>query len=402
MPGPDARIFVNGRELQAEKMPGGPCLEVDIAPALRPGRNVIALSSWAGRSVNLEGVRPTEEFGAVVEGFVLLDDGSFRRFGSGAGWKGTYLDADGWEQPDYDDAAWQAVRVWRNAGESILVNDSHSGGAIMRDPPYLGPIGIAFPDMPTPADTPPLFSLADGIRLDVTLPVRTGRPAPLLSGRLVDAFDRAKIVWEGEFEELEHDDTDRHYRFECKPELPGVYDLTISARENGAILDTRIEELAVIGRIPQRAVAWDKVEAETRKTLVDEIHCGDPDDPHPFIDHPGIMNLAIAKSAKPPAEPTSRVGESNGLRYRETGRAFSDWFSYAVAIKNPWKPHLVVVDYPDDREMAFTARVMEKKYVTGDRARANRMRMCRRRLVSTDRQTANRAVHGLSAIYEFC
>lgn len=67
--------------------------------------------------------------------------------------------------------------------------------------------------------------------------------------------------------------------------------------------------------------------------LVDYIDCAaDPDtDPHPFL-----------------ADTHHRVTQGRMGRYRETGTHANSWFAYRFRTAGPQKPHLIIVEYPDD------------------------------------------------------
>ncbi len=375
MPAGAFKLYVNGKRVMGRNPAGlmrGYTELLDASDYFVKGDNIIAVEAAARGPVE-QGNEPTVDDSLVLEGIAVYENGGFKRFATDESWKATYTRRAQWFEQDYDDADWRNAQAFGMVPATQLADGNYGSGARLRDPPYLGPIDIEFPPDTRQPDTPPIFQLRDGVKLDVALPAAPADKPLRVTARVDNAFDSKTIAPEIE---LKGAVTTRQgvkqtvYEYSFTPPDAGVYNLTIRAEQAGQVLDIRFEEIAVVGKIPQRAVDWNRVETETSKTLIAGIKCWESADESKFIDHPVILKK-IPKHPVPPAGPISRVGERNGMKFRETGAAFGDWFSYAIDIQTPWRPHLVEVDYLDDREMGFTVRAQEATYAGCNKARAN-------------------------------
>ena len=90
---------------------------------------------------------------------------------------------------------------------------------------------------------------------------------------------------------------------------------------------------------------------------VDEILCGDVREPHEFIDGAATINNSLARNA---VTGTSRIEEIGGIAHRLVGKRNGDWFSYRFTVKNKYHPHIIDIEFCDDREGAISARVTEQ------------------------------------------
>ncbi len=111
------RLFVNGVMVEEEIGPWAKWTHPEsfnITPHLREGRNVIAAWNqiFAGQNVKGE----VDQKGFVLAMRARPASGEDLVLVSDASWLGTTKDEDGWEQPDFDDSAWEGVRVLGRMG----------------------------------------------------------------------------------------------------------------------------------------------------------------------------------------------------------------------------------------------------------------------------------------------
>lgn len=265
-------LFVNGTPVDRGIGGGGRRVikVVDVTPHLRQGSNVIACHDTLVSVDNI--VFKQERFvepmhATVYEGCVLFADGTFTRFYSDGSGTFSWVAEKGWTDVGYEDSHWLSAQVSRPLTETWLPGRGRAGNGPFVDPPYLGPIGLTVPHKKTPADTPPIFYKNSGVRLDVTLPKKPGATRTL-SWEVRDALeDGAQSTDRGHLSPSSQTDTLITYAFDWQPGAAGVYDLILRAEQDGVPLDTRFVELAVVGAIPQKEVAWDHVEAATETAL---------------------------------------------------------------------------------------------------------------------------------------
>jgi len=112
-------VFLNGREIAS----GPETLDVELTPGLRPGPNVLLVS--------------TSEQGLALEGRIAYQDGSQSRFGSDpAAWKVqkfpplTMLEYEACMQPDFEEAPWFPVR--KTDREPRVVSDPELQETVQR------------------------------------------------------------------------------------------------------------------------------------------------------------------------------------------------------------------------------------------------------------------------------
>lgn len=344
-------LYVNG--LPAAEGTGGDqrrsCVTVDLSGRLREGENVLAYRQQVfGRS----GPRVGGRF--VLEGAAVLADGKTVRFASGPEWRGSFTADDDWTEQEFDDSEWNVLTDRGNVVDSDLPARGPHGWGHVVDPPYLGPIGLTIPGKTTPDDFPPLFKAEDGAELLFSLPRSTGQDR--MTYTLIDAFEGTEVVSGDVVPEAPSAGSAVPYRLQLAPRKAGVYNLSVRAERDGVLLDTRYEEIALVGRLSQREVPFDRVADETPRRLVDDIHCGDPNDPHPLL-----QGYAAGKNRVSTIGPEStRLGTYRGTPYRESRPGMVDWFSYKFEIENPSRPHLVVVTYLDNRRCGVEVRVTEE------------------------------------------
>ena len=348
-------LYVNGKEV-ASGLPRGWSV-ADCSEHFRVGENVIAYEDEAV-------YRSSKE--AALEGCLHFEDGSLQRVFTDKSWKGSFKHEEGWSGTGFDDSHWQNVRQGVNVANSHYTiqrikdkqtgRDCARGYGIFLDPPYLGPLSLSYPDKETPDDTPAFFPVETGARIRLALPVRSPPVDYALDYRLQDAFTDSELE-SGSLSESEVRDGRHVYELTVDREKPGVYDLIVTARQNGQLLDRRFEELALIGEIPQREVAWRDVDREVGKRLIAEVNCGDPETQFDYIEHPAKN---YQKGAGPPASPMTEIEKEDGKAYRVLSDGYGDWVAWKIPMSNHRLPHLLEVEYPDDRPQSFTAYARDR------------------------------------------
>jgi len=111
-----AYVFLNGRQIAARADAAGEPFGVELTHLLRPGPNVLVISTKAG--------------GFSMEGAVGYKGGRVQRFASAPdGWKVqklaplTILEFEPFMQPDFDDSKWFSVKATREAGVTASESD---------------------------------------------------------------------------------------------------------------------------------------------------------------------------------------------------------------------------------------------------------------------------------------
>lgn len=227
----------------------------------------------------------------------------------------------------------------------------------------------------------------DQLRLEVDHPHMIFEPGETLSARLtvplLDALTReASVQWElrpaRKTDRLAHAELGRlepgqagPVQFPLSVELPkeeGVYDLHLAVVSQGRLRQVRLYERQVqlvvlaAAAAPNSADARSQAEPlEDAPRVVDEI---DPTkemgwaaalDPVPRI----LAGRTLrARQLPPPQIRKTSLGTFVEMRRRATDPAES-WIGYWLRIKHPGRPHLVVVEYPEDQQQSLGISIVE-------------------------------------------
>ncbi len=344
------QLFINGVKVKEGLNLQRRCVTVDCGKYFKPGKNVIAYTEEAFP-------KASTAWSTAFEGIILYKDGNFKRFYTNGECEASFRFAKSWMDANFDASA----HNWKKAKTVVRLAKSPLPGyyAIFIDPPYLGPIDIAYPGKYFPEDVPSLFKFGTPVKVAVKLHCRKDAKC-LLKYEVTDAFTGKKL----RSGDLKPDGG--KYPFSLDFPKPGIYNLLFTAYSGGKILDTRFEEIGVIGKIQQTEVPPEKLATAVKRKLVAEICCGKNDAGFPYMEHVGVIG-----SRNVPKQKSNITGiiTACGVKCRETGKAFTDWFAYEVQIKNIYKPHIVEVEYPDDRPQRFVVRAKEKRRF--DSARSN-------------------------------
>lgn len=200
-------------------------------------------------------------------------------------------------------------------------------------PFYGGPIA-----MKLKADCP-FFNFPEPLALQASLAKDCGP----LRARLIDALTE-KVLDDRPLASPTIADGAAHYAWQYQPPAPGVYELTLSARGPQGEPLRKVCELVSIGKIAQRTIP---VETRPRDAfqleLVDRIECAAAEDRHPLLD--GVTKSTVVASP---------LGA-----YREAGSRHGDCLIWEFKVKELHQPHLVVVEYPDDKPRTISFCVTE-------------------------------------------
>jgi hypothetical protein len=127
---------------------------------------------------------------------------------------------------------------------------------------------------------------------------------------------------------------------------PGVTAVALQLKDAaGKVTAERATEVVQIGTLEQPEIADPALPDEKgmELKLVDEINCGDENDPHPRLDFPG--KSAVVQTAIGPCR--SMVTERNAS------------MTFEFKVKNLHKAHLIVAEYPDDSFRHMSLGVVE-------------------------------------------
>ena len=123
------------------------------------------------------------------------------------------------------------------------------------------------------------------------------------------------------------------------PEKAGTYKLKATYIGKGSVSRVMLFYVAPIK---------DKKIVDSKKRLVDEIDC-----------------TADVGRDKFTADKETKVVNGIAGKYREGNSAPKSRFAYQLNIKNPGKPHILEIDYPDDKDRVCSIRMGENEYSLG-------------------------------------
>ena len=331
-------VFVNGVQLHDQEYMHAEkeycVVPVDLAPALRPGRNVVCLYS------ELVENGPC----TYAAGRITLASGREIELGTDEQYRVTANAHPGWTAVDFDDSTWSVPRLRAPNGRHY----GHPYPAL-----YSGPILIE-----NPGFSKLMYDASDDVRVRVRLPkgYRSHSPVVRCLLRHTDAGEGADAAAEGVLLPAPtEDETSLVYAFQAGKRGRGVHDLTVSVRLDGDRELSRTTPLMVSGPVVQKQVDGYDFEDGLKMTLVDEIRCYDAEDPHPYMDSEGSRR-------------DNRVVEKGGLKYRETGdQRHRDFFAYKLTLPEDhlFQPHAVDITYPDNEQRSVQIAFLDLSRPTG-------------------------------------
>ncbi len=336
-------LYVNGRKVDSGThiymAVGEPSKTVDLAPYLVAGENVIALEreffSWSGGSPNL-----------LFEGVAVDRSGHVTHILGDQDWKCSVKPPANWMEPAFDDGAWKSPLL--SEYFTTLANGKKVATGI--NPRHMGMLDVQLADRPYP-----IFGPAEPPSFKVRLPLGVkGSKTPSVEvqraedGETVETVQAPEARDEGDF---------AVYPFKLKVQEPGAYRLIWKLTdEKGEVMETRREEMVMVGPIPQDTIPLANFESEFEKRLklVQHIDCTQPAPAgSEFLDHAGMY--------VPPSINRGKVVTKDGMTYRETGPNHFDYFAYRLHLKARGQPHVVEIVIPDNQARYIYSGVVEQR-----------------------------------------
>ena len=309
----------------------------DLTRFFHKGRNVIALESPCPLNYDNR---------LLMEGMVRVKSGRIVRITSDQTWRGgaeSEVGAPakaGWERPDYDDSAWARVAALGKPDSYVGYGLEGYGG--MLNPPYYGPIELQTPEKRKHF----IYDFGKPLKIPVKVYPYAADSAYDIRWRLNEA-DTEKEIRSGDLGKGQV--PDRAFKGEIAASIPaaGVYELFVELVSEGKVVESRVEELAVVGKIPQREVEGKTYTEGMNLELTDEIDCADPNSPYQIF-----SQTADGKDTPAP------IVETAAGKYREAGGGQFNWFGFAVRLEQVYQPYLIEAEVPDDADRVIAVKTI--------------------------------------------
>ncbi len=329
---PQYKIYINGVLVKQSCPKRGVYLTnyENLGSYFRKGKNVIAVESeyytWSSPAETL-----------LIEGMIRLRNGKIIILKTDKTWKGKFNAPSGWEKLNYDDTLWGNCI---SKGKPKGAYGKRSGYFL--NPPYYGPI-----ELENPNNKYFIYDFKKGVNISVKVYPNNFKDNYDLTWYLKDA-NTNKLVKKGILTKNYSFNSLFNGKIETNVDKPGVYDLFVNVISSNKVVEKRVEEVAVVGKILQREVEGKTYTEGMELELVDEIDCADENSPYRFFS----QNVRGEDIPSP-------IRETKLGKYRETGKGCYDWFGFAVKLEHLYQPHLVEVEIPDDKERIMSVRVVE-------------------------------------------
>ena len=340
-------LWINGqRALRSTQAVGELRYEftaIDLMPYLQPGKNVIAIREFMPGTTT-----PTCYF----QGAIQLASGQTIPLETDFTWKASAREEPGWIELKFDDSKWvpPASKDYSN-----YLNPQTMKPYIGYNPARL-PVSCGQVDLRNPYQGKLYYNDAKPVIFQVRLPGGLAPLRPTVEYAIWSESPRQKLgegIAAGGYRKGEA----LVYEINAGKLARGVYTLLLDAGGGKNPQLTRQELFMVVGKIPMPETDGQSWDADLKLTLVEQVNCADPNDPHPFKD---------AGAFKP--EYASKMVTRNGMTYRETGvNNQYAWFGYQVKFRNLNRWHWIVIDYPDDapRMMEVMLLPLKRRPITG-------------------------------------
>ena len=326
-------FMVNG-QVVAEPLPGRVrgLRNLDLTKFLQAGHNVIAFKGETTHNMGLY---------LLAEGIVFGEDGSIVRLMTDKTWKGGWSLPDGWASPETNPETLPSPQG---------LGSTRWDTKCQINPPYYGPIQIA-----PQGREQPIFDEEKPIQLNITLLNMRGsdQPSPALSYEIMDEFSR-KTIDQGTLSLSPQGKLDLAGQIRQEPLPAGAYRFRFLLTAAGEEIDRRDYEVASVGVIKQRLVEGTHYEDGLELRKIWSVDCTEEPQPGEFTAR------YVRAKRKEDRDVATRVVEGPAGKYRtfEQSRA-GIYFAYRFKVENLFKPHLAVVEWPDDAGRNFQAHVME-------------------------------------------
>ena len=321
---------------------------VDCTQYLKAGLNTIAVSCESYHWKYFNSTPPEINNAFFLEGVAYHQDGSITHFFTDSSWKASFKESPEWFDAQFDDSQWQSAKSLGNVGESSLSGFGQDGGGWFTNPPYFGQIFISPPN-----NAFPFFKENEMCTFHISAHIPKEMEHAITLDYTVKDFLTYKTVLKNTL--LHSNWISGKLEFNFIPfTLPqGSYLMELSLRKNSKLIDTRYYEFLVLGSIQQEEVSTISPES-LNLILVDHIDCTKILFSHPFTSSPHL------KLKEDRFGSFTRLRSSPAGKYRESNQNLCAWFSYQFTIKNLYKPHLISLYYPDDKERTIGIAIHEK------------------------------------------
>ncbi len=336
-PGNPVVLYINGKIVPDAfpecymKYPGILTFHRGIESYLRKGKNVIAAGIGGRQSFRL--------FFLAAEGVVFCENGDVVNFKSGSDWRVAVNLPSGWEKLSADTGKFGPVRC---------VGKYKWGSDLPRsNPPYLGRIQVN-----PVGEKNPIFNAGQPVKLDIKILnlKLTGNKVPGLTCEIMDEASRKTI-------KSIDVKTESSGKFDFKASvdqkgLPmGTYRFRFALADGKSKLEHRDYEVAVVGKVRQVLVKGESYTEGMKLKKVWSVDCTKKLDPE------NSVQLWSEKGKRPVK---TKVVNGPAGRYREfvNPHTFSN-IGFKFTIKNRYKPHLAVIEWPDDAPRQMIAQVIE-------------------------------------------
>ncbi|MBN1257824.1 MAG: hypothetical protein JXA52_08980 [Planctomycetes bacterium] len=346
-------FYLNGqlveRPLPPERMY---CLQpVDITPYVKSGKNCAAFYGYRPK--------PYPPY-IIAQIRIIMEDGSIIDLNTDETWKTSPDEAEGWNQPGFDDSAWQNIGIWGYDISGVIRQHQHPV------PSYRG-----YLEMRNPQRRDLIYRNTDNIELEVMIPPGIRKIAQrveyLFSRENPDGTSELINTQEVDFlKPTPLDTADQSLqeqsvvcRLNLGKQTDGIYTIALRLIDwSGNIIDEREREIImVLGKVEQKYIDatdyYDGLDLE----LEDIVDFTDPNDPHPWFESMAVKSgEAMEKITEPKI-----IRKENGLVYREvTGTLRSSVFSYRIEFQHPGDFYLLELEYPDDAERVINVSISSK------------------------------------------
>lgn len=343
---PDYWLYINGKEVIHDLLWGmrgwGTIESADISGLFKKGKNVISLKTGTKVSADTNNGYTL----ALVECKIYFKDGSDLDIISDRNWLWSEKADKNWTKPGYDTKNWKEVNQ-----EGIAYENPRQNYSNYTHLPYLGPLKIehSYGELN-------IFDEGKDNYLYIKLAKDFYKITDyLLTYKIYNTLDDM-MVKDGKLESVLKGN-ELVFKLSIKDLKQGPYIVTLDlTRQRGQKLTSRWYEFIITGKISQKLVEGKNLEEGLDLELADEIKCNDKDDEHTFYDGSNGDSKII----------NSPLGE-----YRVTGKHttwkwtdVTSFISYGYTLRRANKPHLLVVEYPDDDYRVVSINVTDRGYAS--------------------------------------
>jgi len=368
---PAYAFYVNGKLVKSAEHASMRTYErIDFGGLLKAGMNSLAVM------IEGEPVFSRTATGLLaVEGAACFANGSCERIFTDQSWRATSTAVKDWQSIDFNDVEWpKAVSKGAMASSPFgYLPDKDSWGFFI-GPPYFGPIALKLTDREEP-----VYTAGEHAAIEISVPAPPPVPEgqkPLRQELLFEVLDAAsgRRVADGSLRRPELKGRKNVYMFDRRLRGGGAEFIHFTLKDHaGRTVDDRYYEIVVAGPIKQRKTVGNSFTHGLDLAEVDVIDCSKSDEPARFSDGPYVSQSWLQSAGATGAERRKRLagrGSSSLIKtalgvFRITGNAPFDWFGYSLRVKRPGRPHVLVLEYPDDTDRAAHVAVLEKHGLRG-------------------------------------